>query len=213
MNPNVNAPPNSRPKTMIAVRYGLPALILLAGIVALLVSDTLSGLEGLAMGIGVAGSVLLLNVLYRVGVKGDLERDDEEAARVYFDEHGRWPDEDAAARAPAVRSAAPLTSSCYPACWRGVQHEEPHGEQQPGDAPRGEHREVAAGQPGARRARIEGDEQRVDERLDRQEAGDRLPAPSGSSLTGTKTPEMKYSGSTTAFVIAGAASSPGISAV
>jgi len=83
---------------MIALRYGLPALILLAGFVALLLSDTLTGLEGLAMGIGVAGSVLLLNVLYRVGVKGDLERDEEEAARVYYDEHGRWPDEDAVAK-------------------------------------------------------------------------------------------------------------------
>ena len=91
---NMNAPPDSRPKTMIAVRYVLPGAILLAGIVALLVSDTLSGLEGLAMGIGVAASVLLLNVLYRIGVKGDLERDDEEAARVYYDEHGRWPDEE-----------------------------------------------------------------------------------------------------------------------
>lgn len=78
---------------MIAVRYVLPGVILLAGVVALLVSDTLTGLEGLAMGIGVAGSVLLLNVLYRIGVKGDLERDDEEAARVFYDEHGRWPDE------------------------------------------------------------------------------------------------------------------------
>ena len=94
----MNAPPKTRPSnTMIAVRYVLPAVIVLAGFVALLVSDTLTGLEGLAMGIGVAGSVLLLNVLYRVGVKGDLERDDEEAARVYFDEHGRWPDEDAEA--------------------------------------------------------------------------------------------------------------------
>lgn len=79
---------------MIAVRYVLPGVILLAGVVALLVSDTLTGLEGLAMGIGVAASVLLLNVLYRVGVKGDLERDDEEAARVFYDEHGHWPDEE-----------------------------------------------------------------------------------------------------------------------
>ncbi len=90
----MNAPPDSRPKTLIAVRYGLPAVILLAGFVALILSDTLTGLEGLAMGIGVAGSVVLLNVLYRVGVSGDLERDDEEAARVYYDEHGRWPDEE-----------------------------------------------------------------------------------------------------------------------
>ena len=64
----VNAPEDDRPKTMIAVRYVLPAVILLAGIVALLVSDTLTGLEGLAMGIGVAASVLLLNVLYRVAL-------------------------------------------------------------------------------------------------------------------------------------------------
>ena len=79
---------------MILVRYVLPAVIVLAGVAALIFSDTLTGLEGLAMGIGVAASVLLLNVLYRVGVKGDLERDDEEAARVFYDEHGRWPDED-----------------------------------------------------------------------------------------------------------------------
>jgi hypothetical protein len=86
---------------MIAVRYVLPAAIFLAGVLALIFSDTINGLEGLAMGIGVALSVLLLNVLYRVGVKGDLERDDEEAARVYFDEHGRWPeDEPGAERGP-----------------------------------------------------------------------------------------------------------------
>lgn len=89
----MTTPPTRSSNAIIAVRYVLPAAILLAGIVALLVSDTLTGLEGLAMGIGVAGSVLLLNVLYRVGVKGDLERDDEEAARRYFDKHGRWPDE------------------------------------------------------------------------------------------------------------------------
>ena len=78
---------------MIAVRYGLPAVIVLAGMLALIFNRSITGLEGLAMGIGVAGSVLLLNVLYRVGVSGDRERDDEEAARVYFDEHGRWPDD------------------------------------------------------------------------------------------------------------------------
>jgi hypothetical protein len=85
--------PPARSKTMIAIRYGLPGAILLAGVLALVFSHSINGIEGLAMGIGVGASVLLLNVLYRVGVTGDLERDDEEAARVYFDEHGRWPDE------------------------------------------------------------------------------------------------------------------------
>jgi len=80
-------------KTMIGVRYVLPAVIALAGIVILAVDRTLIGLEGFVLFIGVAGSILLLNVLYRIGVSGDAERDREEAARAYFDEHGRWPDE------------------------------------------------------------------------------------------------------------------------
>lgn len=79
--------------TMIAVRYVLPAVIALSGMIILLFNQTITGLEGFAMGIGVAGSILLLNILYRVGVRGDLERDEEEAARVYLDKHGRWPDE------------------------------------------------------------------------------------------------------------------------
>ena len=78
---------------MLAVRYGLPAVIALAGVLVLIFNRTINGLEAFAMGVGVAASILLLNVLYRVGVSGDRERDDEEAARVYFDEHGRWPDE------------------------------------------------------------------------------------------------------------------------
>ncbi|MBA3746581.1 MAG: hypothetical protein H0W96_03700 [Solirubrobacterales bacterium] len=81
---------------MIAVRYVVPGLIVLAGVIALIVTGSLTGLEGLAMGIGVAGSILLLNVLYRVGVSGDVERDREAAARDYLDEHGHWPDEEPA---------------------------------------------------------------------------------------------------------------------
>jgi hypothetical protein len=36
--------------------------------------------------------VLLLNLLFRMGVEGDRDREREEAARRYFDEHGHWPD-------------------------------------------------------------------------------------------------------------------------
>ncbi len=79
---------------LIAVRYVLPAAIALAGMLALILNRTITGLEGFAMGIGVAGSVLLLNVLYRVGVSGDAERDREAEARDYLDEHGHWPDEE-----------------------------------------------------------------------------------------------------------------------
>jgi hypothetical protein len=52
------------------------------------------GVEGGALLVAAGLSVWLLNLLYRIGVKGDRERDDEDRARAYFDEHGRWPDED-----------------------------------------------------------------------------------------------------------------------
>ena len=94
MHEDVPAHPDKRSaNTMIAVRYVLPAVIALAGVIVLIFNQTINGLEGFAMGIGVAGSILLLNILYRIGVSGDRERDEEEAARDYFDEHGRWPDE------------------------------------------------------------------------------------------------------------------------
>jgi hypothetical protein len=85
--------PRRSSNTMLFVRYGVPGAIAVAGVLVLVFNQSINGLEGFAMGIGVAASILLLNVLYRVGVSGDRERDEEEAARVYFDEHGRWPDE------------------------------------------------------------------------------------------------------------------------
>ena len=51
------------------------------------------GLEGFAMAVGAALSLLLLNVLFRVGASRDRERDREEAPRQYFARHRRWPDE------------------------------------------------------------------------------------------------------------------------
>lgn len=84
----------SRPtNTMIAVRYVLPAVIALIGIVILAVEPTLLGLEGFVLFVAAASSILLLNVLHRIGVSGEQDRYDEEAAREYFDRHGRWPDE------------------------------------------------------------------------------------------------------------------------
>jgi hypothetical protein len=75
-------------------RYGLPGLIFLAGCIVTAVDhDTQRGLEIGSMLIGSAFAVLLLNVFFRIGVEGDSDRDREEAARVYFDEHGHWPDE------------------------------------------------------------------------------------------------------------------------
>jgi hypothetical protein len=80
--------------TMLAVRYVLPVLLVLGGVVLVAIEPNTIGVEGLLMAIGAALSVLLLNWLFRAGVQGDRERASEEAARAYFAEHGRWPDED-----------------------------------------------------------------------------------------------------------------------
>jgi hypothetical protein len=76
-----------------AIRYVLPALLVIAGFVILFSSGESLRWEGWAMCVGAGLALLLLNVLYRYGAKGDLEREDEEAAREYFGKHGRWPDE------------------------------------------------------------------------------------------------------------------------
>lgn len=76
------------------MRYGIAALLVLGGIVLLVVSPGGFGTEGFSMAVGAGLSVLMLNWLFRLGVSGDRERQQEEEARVYFDRHGRWPDEE-----------------------------------------------------------------------------------------------------------------------
>jgi len=77
---------------LYAIRYGIPLVLLIAGTI---VTATAGGV-GVAAGalfFSAASAVLLLNVLYRIGVEGDKERDTEQSARDFFDEHGYWPDE------------------------------------------------------------------------------------------------------------------------
>jgi high-affinity Fe2+/Pb2+ permease len=76
-----------------AVRYGIPAVLVVAGFVILFTVDGNLRWDGWAMCVGAGLSILLLNILFRFGSKGDRERQDEIAARDYFDRHGRWPDD------------------------------------------------------------------------------------------------------------------------
>ena len=75
------------------VRYGLPAALIVAGFVILVVADDSTRWDGWSMCVGSGLALLLLNGLFRLGASGDAERDAEQAARDYLAEHGRWPDE------------------------------------------------------------------------------------------------------------------------
>jgi hypothetical protein len=80
---------------VIWIRYVLPGVLVLAGFVVLFVADGSTKWDGFAMCVGAGLSVLLLNVLFRFGASGDEERDREDAAREYYTQHGRWPDDEA----------------------------------------------------------------------------------------------------------------------
>lgn len=79
---------------LIIVRYGLGAILIVAGVVLIAVNPSGLGVDGFAMAVGGGLSVLLINFLFRLGVSGDREREREEQARRYLEEHGVWPDED-----------------------------------------------------------------------------------------------------------------------
>jgi hypothetical protein len=87
------SPRSRRDMWLFGMRYVLPVIIGIAGIVVMLAaSDTQTGIEVGSMFLGVAIAVFLLNFFFRMGVSGEDERDREERARQYFDKYGRWPD-------------------------------------------------------------------------------------------------------------------------
>jgi len=78
---------------MTFVRFGLPVLIVIAGVLLAVIGQRESAYEVGALLISAGLSVALLNLLYRVGVKGDEDRGREASAREYFDRTGHWPGE------------------------------------------------------------------------------------------------------------------------
>jgi hypothetical protein len=77
---------------VLAVRYGLPGLLVVAGIAMLIAGGTV----GTGVGIVVIGGGLIvfgLNAFLRWSMREEKEREREEQAREYFRVHGRWPDE------------------------------------------------------------------------------------------------------------------------
>jgi uncharacterized membrane protein len=75
------------------LRYGVPVVLVIAGFVILFTASSSIRWDGWAMCIGSGLAVLLLNLLFRYGARGDQDRQAEEDARRYFTQHGRWPDD------------------------------------------------------------------------------------------------------------------------
>jgi hypothetical protein len=68
--------------------------MVVAGFVLLIANPGGFGVEGFSMSVGGGLSVLMLNWIFRIGVAGDREREHEEEARRFLEEHGHWPDEE-----------------------------------------------------------------------------------------------------------------------
>ena len=83
-------------RVLLAVtRVWLPVAIAVVGIVGIAVGG---GKDDVVAGAGVALVIAALivwmvNWMYRMSVQSNREREIEEAARDYYDLHGRWPDE------------------------------------------------------------------------------------------------------------------------
>jgi hypothetical protein len=76
---------------LAAVRYGLPLAMAIGGIVAITQGGDAAGF-GVVL-VGSAFIVLMINLMFRLSLVSNRERDVEEQAREFYDRHGRWPDE------------------------------------------------------------------------------------------------------------------------
>ena len=72
------------------VRWGLPLALLAGGIYVLVFTD----IEGIGEALTAASvCVWLSNLMFRFSFSDSSDRQRDEQAREYFDEHGHWPGE------------------------------------------------------------------------------------------------------------------------
>jgi hypothetical protein len=72
---------------MLWLRLVLPVATAFAGVALIVFGSEAAGVSV----IGVAALTVLANAFIRLSLQSERDRDREEAARRYFDEHGRWP--------------------------------------------------------------------------------------------------------------------------
>jgi hypothetical protein len=82
---------SSSPVKLRLVRYGLPGMIVGAGVIAICFATPTALIGGSGL-VGAGLATALVSWFYRLGVEGDTVRDEEDWARRYFDRYGRWPD-------------------------------------------------------------------------------------------------------------------------
>ncbi len=75
------------------MRVWLPILIIVSGILVAVIFREDWAWEGGALLVSAGLSVWLLNFFFRLGVRGDSDRDRERKAREHYERTGRWPDE------------------------------------------------------------------------------------------------------------------------
>lgn len=97
------SPPRRSSPAVTAVRYGVGGVMVGAGVMLLVLNPGGFGVDGFGMAVGGGLAVLMINYLFRLGVSGDLEREEEERARRFLEEHGHWPDEPPPAPRPTRR--------------------------------------------------------------------------------------------------------------
>ena len=86
--------PMSNRRLLFSLRYVVPAVVCLAGVVILAVAGAGGyGPDALAGLFGAGGAIYLMNKFMRMGIAGDVERDVEEAGRMFLDKYRMWPDE------------------------------------------------------------------------------------------------------------------------
>ncbi len=79
---------------LFVTRVFLPLSLAVIGVLAIIAGHARTALAGAGVVLlGVAVTVWLINVMFRLSVQSNREREDEERAREYFDRHGRWPGE------------------------------------------------------------------------------------------------------------------------
>jgi hypothetical protein len=89
-------PPGGEPRLLlILTRIFLPASLAVIGVLAIIAGHARTPLAGAGVVLlGVAVMVWLLNLMFRLSVQSNREREGEERAREYYDRHGYWPGEE-----------------------------------------------------------------------------------------------------------------------